>query len=677
MIPDVSDKLLKYLDQYYKKDHHLKANTILRIAKTVYPISTYFSFKGKKYATVVLSARKDDVKVNYGYVYFFNNTPEYICIGYSYYSSDGEYRCIIMSFEQLCNVFENFSKEFDNIEYVADKVINKDKLIELSAEYIEPFGEDYKRSEIENYIAKSRLPMQIFMVSIVHVNSQNNEKKLEHHMNEKFKILIEPFIALKILHIPRDMGVSITRINYHNDIHASLICGQKITPLTVADFENFGSINRPVWKELYCNNAMGDLMINSVFSGISMPCGWFIVKNTKSLYDNEAMYNKIHQSNVYKETVKDLRKLQKTTQEIFAEAINQPIEVAENNIILSPYAIVTVSEYVGRTLADYLYHYHWLSKASGLLFDDCSIFDRYLFDIIYGLFCCNSIIGTMHGDLHLNNCTIFMQIYFPYKGELILYDLRELNKNYYLFKHFGGYSCLIDFSRAILSPEKTDNGVEVMKDEILKLYERNFPEFYASHKINLEILSLQSPSDVFNIVSAYDVHSVCSKLYFQLTTNKLIKASKEVLDRLKEVVNMSKDHLTNRMLKYISDSSYKPENSNKLMIDALFTPYIYSYNSKKDPNDKHIIDLSTYTSKLKYSLSSYETLPVYLQEIKTYEDKKVKTIITANEMRALKNADAARYNKFEKEVHEILEQMPDKYKFIETENPKAHLVSSI
>ena len=76
---------------------------------------------------------------------------------------------------------------------------------------------------------------------------------------------------------------------------------------------------------------------------------------------------------------------------------------------MSNVALCIVSEYIGRTVADIphlMINSSFYNKVFTNVFSNIGHFRKYMFEIIYSLYCMNSKCGVIHGDLHLNNATM-------------------------------------------------------------------------------------------------------------------------------------------------------------------------------------------------------------------------------------------------------------------------------
>jgi hypothetical protein len=83
------------------------------------------------------------------------------------------------------------------------------------------------------------------------------------------------------------------------------------------------------------------------------------------------------------------------------------------------------------------------------IFKDPNLFSKYLFDICYGAHILHCRAGIIHGDLHLNNITLY-QLDIGKKNNLVMYLGPNGQKDTYIFENLGSYMCLIDYSRSLL-----------------------------------------------------------------------------------------------------------------------------------------------------------------------------------------------------------------------------------
>lgn len=632
-------------------------NNASRVVSNILNIQKNIKIDHQEFSVIALRCNRNtneraDTSI-YCFIYLdINMQPVYVNISPSLTSMDGEYRRRFIPYIQLETVLDAYTDVIDSLdEYVRDDIHNAN--IILTAEFVPSFSTTINASQnthnaltaVMSFISESTLPMQLYIIAWIiqmfysyyhltenHINKRYYNNIFALSAKQQFITLIERWTIDKI----KEIVYFTTNIMLDSNMLSVswLECGQKIIPMTNGELRNIGDISYPVWREIYCNRITSDLVINNVFAGVSIFSGWTLLTVTKNLFDNDAMYNKLYQSDNVKEIIMGVKQenAKISLHETLMRAFDNPFEIAEDNIILSDYAIIAVSEYVGRTFADMpMMIAKSRSKIDvGDMFNDEHIFNRYMFDIIYGLYCCNSLIGIMHGDLHLNNCTInpTQQPLYISANETIPtlnappHIYYKIDKYEYLFPHRGAYSCLIDFSRAVLEPtsavfsEANTDGITDMKNAVMTAYSRTFPEFFKQYSRQLEIAILQSPCEVYRLFTAYDTYSVMSKLVSMLsldTTKSIVKINPKNITFLNKIVKLSRSILLDDMVALFDtkrdlDTIPYP---NRTLIDTLFSNYLIT-NYKPECI---IMDVYIYRP-LVYSLKSYETSPKYVQQLK-------------------------------------------------------------
>ena len=127
-----------------------------------------------------------------------------------------------------------------------------------------------------------------------------------------------------------------------------------------------------------------------------------------------------------------------------------------------------ITEHVGRTINDIenLYKSKTYKKTNNLLFNHLETFNTYIFNIIYSLYCLNSKLNIIHGDLHLNNTTIhqikkkYLYDIFPKdikKPEIDRHLLYIIDDEIFIQKNKHKIGTIIDFSRSFIIPEEKEH----------------------------------------------------------------------------------------------------------------------------------------------------------------------------------------------------------------------------
>jgi hypothetical protein len=158
----------------------------------------------------------------------------------------------------------------------------------------------------------------------------------------------------------------------------------------------------------------------------------------------------------------------------------------------------------------------------GPILQSYDLFAKYIFEYVYGAYCLNSVLGVVHTDLHLNNATVYNKRFlwnsetkaYTFPNPRILY---QVGGKLYLFPHYGSYSCIIDFSRALLDrehletnfpPEDVPHIIDDQKRRILKTYMRDLPDFHHDFHKQLEQTLIINYDCVHRLVEAIDVYKI-------------------------------------------------------------------------------------------------------------------------------------------------------------------------
>jgi len=228
----------------------------------------------------------------------------------------------------------------------------------------------------------------------------------------------------------------------------------------------------------------------------------------------------------------------------------------------------------------------------------------------------------------------------------------------YLFRHNGTYLCVIDFSRAILSPDHEALAVEggdAQADAIAANYLRYFPEFAKLHAKDIKIATFQHMRSVFKVYSAIDMYAWASKMLMMVDTQK-IDIAPENRRLLKDIVGICTTWLVDKMINLFRDRS-APESidraswCNEEIMVRLFASY---RDTGRLTPETEIIDWYVYASP-QYSLMSYDKFPPYLQEAKETDPKTGKTQVLTPKATIKKRVveQGAECQKYEQDVDKL------------------------
>ena len=612
------------------------------------------------YIPVIFYAKRENMRTVIATMYLHNYIPKYVCITGSLISMDGEYRDNFISFDQWEQTYQTLGV-MEYMEYKYTKKYTPDLSFKVipASNLLEPIevNNPQKLAELEEYLTTHNIGLKLFMsawfikmfdrkegVLINHQNIQHDFVMISPEDGRLYLTMAENFRGAELGRIYREFTIYIMIIdNISNCIPIHL--GQKIIPIKWLEFEDFGSIRFNIWKELYCNKLLANLSINGAAGGFSAPCGCFFINLDAEIFDNPSMKYKMEQSN---EIYDKMKQIQKVTEDLYLydtmkRAFEDPIEIARKNIIMSKYALVYVSEYVGRTWGDLP---NFIDNKYTIKLREYNYFKKQIFEVFYTLHVMNTM-GVIHGDLHANNCTINC---INIKKPTIPLDDSPLTSTYiidndvYKFDATKLQSCIIDFSRAILNPlqhciNKPGDLMDKFKTDILNIMMQLFPKIYENDKIEMEIAILKNPNKVFRLFTILDVYTFALRVRPVVNEMRLCTKSEKLINT---VLNMSKKALT---------SFYKNENDElpipKLLKEIFYKPIISTNPSLEvwvapiPPNltkfdnsfpmlqsKKEFIDFSNYNKRPEY-LQTFHSMKdggILFDKNKTYEIHKQKNI---------------------------------------------------
>ncbi len=545
-----------------------------------------------------------------------NANIKYLALGPPLVSMDGEYRRRFVPYENIVKMCEENSKLFDSLEELIP-------MPDLEMEYVPAINYQLTTDVISNIAASLDGKKFYYVAMLIHLFYANNNL-IENHINKKYTIfdnIMTQYIKIKERFPINKLIKSLVTINFTPYVNVNIEMGQKIIPLSIKEFNEFGNLSHSVWREVYCNKLLVDLFVNNIYPGIPLFAGLLPIRTSRSLFNNESMADRFHQSNLISEAMDDVKKLTNkiSLYDTLVAAFENPREIAETNIILSDYSIVCISQYVGRTFADLpaVTKSTNYKRVVGDFFNDIEIFRRYTFDIFYGLYSCNRM-GVIHGDLHMNNCTIgtlHTEINESIKNPHISWTI---DKETYLFPHCGAVGSLIDFSRAILSPALNSiDPIQSQKMSILNSMGYYFPDWFLTYRLQLEVVCLSHPHHVFRLFTAFDA--------FVFTKNLAILCERNANTEIQKFANDLQIYCKNKLfeIEHLFHTAQLLDDVEWPML-AIIKEFYSNYNVRNyQPDNPTIVEYYSADNELKYSLSSYEYRPPFLQNLAFDRDKSI------------------------------------------------------
>lgn len=551
----------------------------------------------------------------------------YICIGPSLLSSDGEYRSKFIDIKTFNELKLVYNKLWNRVE---NYLINKPGVTFTQDFYFpKPFiyHKEYKKN-----VDNNRYAINLYIISWLsqgilkylklqnkHIDSMYNINMFDTTDDIFIKGLVDEYkiTYLKLFYMNAGQMLfkwdkNITK--YKIPVLPHAYTGQKIIPIQNNDSININNIKINAYRELYISKKVSDLVINNICNGFSVFYTWFKINNIdKKLFNN---------TNIWK-------------------AFNKKNKLN---------AITLINEHVGRTINDIenLYKSKTYKKTNTLLFNHLETFNTYIFNIIYSLYCLNSKLNIIHGDLHLNNTTMhqikkkYLYDIFPKyikTPEIDRHLLYIIDGDIFIQKNKHKIGTIIDFSRSFIIPEEKEHYLyfkDIQSKRILNYYENLFPTFIKKYKKQLMFKLDNEFKCVYKIFTAIDVYMHTNELIKYINYHKL-DYIKPVMDLLINVKDKSKYHLTNNMKIILLEKNTDINNIIFPNYDIIMKCFSNCKISNKQLNDEKLFvdDIFIFDRIMKYSINSYEKLPnrIKYKKIKKTSDQNINDVYDmTNEM---------------------------------------------
>lgn len=633
--------------------------------------------------------RYDYVKDKYAFMHF--------SFSYSYNSADGEYRNRLVRWNEIMDSRSTYREIWDDIE---QHILNVQEARGWSY-HPQVFPSNFVKANSDSlsklsYIVKNESYPLMFLAATWFLAMWDYIHKItDFHMNKAFHEIMYAYVDEDVKffnNIAKKHGSNIdlfrTSITTHQDrlfvenMRRRLQIGFKIIPIGLSESNHPFDMRYKSWREYMINNAISDLVINLITPGIPLHGSYYIVQNTrKGFYDNPSQYSKIQYSELTKEIIANLinakkavqfavninnikKQAKKVVENIISastdtatqktkidpiehrfrhldNSIDDTIQYASNEIIMSDMSLMMVSENIGRTIASTLQVIETnkqYNKEIGDPLENLTYLHKYLFEIYYTLLSVNKHFGLIHADLHLNNATIGQLYQTTVKDACVTYTITDKTFTFPNNSYFGG---VIDFSHGIIHVDyykkfthkgfdsaPLSHDINAMtaydKQHLLSVYLRNIN--MSNYREEISVVMKSNYDAFFKIMTMIDVYMFTSRLS-NVTKKSNIKTWLEKIVKYAEMV------LTNQMLDLIK-GTITAEWPIERMLFEFFSDYLT--DSKFTVIDSYKLD-----NNLHFSATLSTMLPDGIKSVK-YEDThgKIVDVKTITEIR--KNNGLAR-----------------------------------
>ncbi len=632
---------------------------------------------------VCLKVTLDGISSIYAYVYFQCEQgdttpsalrPRFVCHGPTFKSQDGEYRRRVIVWLQFERLFVKYADVFAKIEAL---VVQKMKAARLTfqVDSFFPIGCAVGEDKVNEFIDNQRLPIKLFVMCWAHDFFNIHEKIAENHMSPAYQQIIYQADDIPIFN---EIVKTMTRSRYmamvsrcasfkidpdESDYNLNdMSCGQKITPLSAIEAVKTDDINFNVWREIYIANLTSNLVLNLISPSFPFINNWFYIQNAHGgLFENLAMHEKYTHSAVASDISRQLQDLDKfnyvkadrdegaISSKFFrlSKSIHRSIIYADSDIKLTDLAVCVTSEYVGRTMRDLPTIVNHTQTTPDFnqgyirTFTDISTFSRHMFEFIYAFYCMNSKIGIIHGDIHMNNATIFPLYTMMAKDKVIIEAsvLYIVGQQCYVFPHTGLFSMIIDFSRAVVGdstrlehefgPRYAEMYFIEQRLRVLQLIYNYFPKFVSKYRDQIEGLILTNFPLVFKAITVVDTFVIMSNVLAMFALDNTfvteqVKIAPGAHKLLKAIIARSETLFVDNMQALIDrkvTSVDELEWPNLTIIRELFADNVM------DPADIienaiQIVDVFNHNNDMKWDIEDYDTWGPLLSVDKELELRK-------------------------------------------------------
>jgi hypothetical protein len=623
---------------------------------------------------------------------FYSASPSYV-------SCDGEYRSRFSRYGSLLLAKDNYPGLWNELEEYILRVKTR-RQWSFYTSYFYPKLEEEKQSlAIESAVRSQFAPVTILVITWFHTIFEAMLGLTKTHVNDTFKKIflqheaeditflkevIEKFGAEMIEEFK--LAVSTSRRSAFSG-NAHVHCGYKMIPLNYREVQDPMNMRYKPWREYFISAKCGDLVINHIAPGFPVLLDWFYIKNSrKGLYDNKSQYERMKNSELAKEiahilfeaqrntyfaaeniteipkTSKDVKKWISSKFKKLSVKIEDALDYSTEDIIMSEVTLAFATEHIGRTVADVLVLLTASKTFSRMLGDPLrdagyDHFAKYMFDICYSLYCANSKLGLIHGDLHLNNATIGA-FYTPRPEDTknaktwrTIYRLDD--EHQYVFPNNGYYGALIDFSRGIINYEKLevfrDQSLpatqRVVKDEtqfrlmeshaLLSLYLQMFPGKLRQRE-ELVVLFKNHFQAVFRLLTCIDLYMFSIRMVRGLAQIKA-PVGKRATALVQKINRKAEQYVASEMNHLLAETEpyAKIVEERPWPIATIIHECFAEYNGGeclKGPGA--ISDVYNYENELTDSLAKFDTFPTMFKESKFIDDDgKVHTVTAAERAR--------------------------------------------
>ncbi len=562
--------------------------------------------------------------------------PEYVCVSPTYVSQDGEFRSRFVRYDRMT---------WSSQEYLAETLALAEEtvLTMISNGDLEVVKTRFSHNG-DLRVEPGRLGVELAATAIAVDGARARDSTLAAHTNELYATTVATVWRRAVAHTDQKFDpVAEFRADWAEGDESGFIAGQKLRPLTIREVLEPESIEHASWRELWINQIASDLVINRIAPMFPLFGNWTAVDGgSPAMFDGAPMRSKFARSDQAVKVVQQLRTARSEVDPASAQTdylvgqfdvrIHEPIVFAQSRLIMAGATLLTTQEVVGHTfgsMATVLKQHSRVSPAHLRTFADMG--PRTIFDLCYGAHALHTRAGCVHGDLHLNNATLFefdMHLEPLDPPQSIAYVAGSRGEaDTYVFPHEGAFASIIDFSRAIVGPGARDRVIASegkaaataffrnQLSRILRVLHHYVPTFAEQRQEKIKALALGDPEAFFRALTAVDYLAIgrnFGALFRRMAANPIatragvkVGVSAEAIAIAKRIEKLALRHLIRGLTEPNSVAS-AAGTAGASIIPAVFEPWQYSESRASSAT---LVDAYNINAPLQYSGSKYKDFP--------------------------------------------------------------------
>lgn len=555
--------------------------------------------------------------------------PEYIAIGSTFDSRDGEYRASMISYSDFAAAAELIPGPAE--QTILDAVAESRLVLDLQA-FPASFGPaaaefgDAARVQISALASAAAIESVRF--------------RQPHARPEYYDVLAE--LGLARQWSPEDSKKYIMRL-----LPRQAICGVKLVPMTLREVLQPNDPNMAAWRELMATNLAGDLTLNLISPAFAFYNQWSAIDGGgEGLFENPGPRARYRRALVTSASVASLREararltsepeLVNAQTEEMRSILYEGVEYAQSHLLMADYVLMHTMQHVGHSLGAHPQYAADPAKVAmyprfaGAWHNRDSA-ARCVFELVYGAHCLHSRLGIAHTDLHVNNITMYRwagSTKHGYDDPVVLYVAGPRGAaDAYVFPAAGVSATIIDFSRAVLGPacrpaleagrgaQFADNFYRDQVARAVRALHRYAPSFVEKNEARLTAAFIADFESAFPVLCAVDFvavgRSVAAAARADPAADPVAGALAAAIERaaLEALLAGLRDLVAGgrRAASFAGEAAAGRPFPGAALIPRLFAEW--GFAAFKRARTAQLVDAYNYGNPLRYSASDYSRFP--------------------------------------------------------------------